>query len=117
MQTDSSTPPPSTRKKDLDCAKCGHSNAGGLNHCTSCGARLYISCHNCGHSSARIATRCGKCGSRLHRSFWRRLEKRFFGSRAKITPLQIFLLVVVSYMAYKVIIYLAEYRPPSYDGG
>ena len=98
------------------CAKCRHSNPREANHCEKCGARLYITCHNCGHSTSRIATRCAYCGHRLHRSFWSRVRRRVFGRNSKITPFQIALLIAFVFLAYKTIIYIAEYRPPLYTG-
>jgi len=103
-------------KAPVECAKCGQANAAGTNHCVQCGSRLYISCHNCGHSTVRSASRCGYCGHRLHRSMWSRVRRRVFGRNPKITPFQIVLLIAFVLIAYKVITYIVEYRPPSYVG-
>lgn len=103
-------------KGPVECTKCGHSNAAGTNHCVQCGSRLYISCHNCGHSTVRSASRCGNCGHRLHRSLWRRVRRRVFGRNPKITPFQILLLIAFVLVAYKLITYIVEYKPPSYIG-
>jgi uncharacterized membrane protein YvbJ len=103
-------------KAPVECAKCGHTNAPGTNHCVLCGSRLYISCHNCGHSTMRVASRCGHCGHRLHRSLWNRAQRRFFGRNPKITPFQIILLIAFVVVAYKVIVYIVEYRPPTFVG-
>lgn len=108
---------PRRSDKEVACAKCGHVNGGGRNHCIQCGARLYISCHACGHSNERSAQNCGHCGHRLHRHWWHRVRKRVFGTTPKITPFQILLLIIFVYFTYKVIIYLVEYEPPSYEGG
>ena len=103
-------------KPPLACAKCGHSNKAGRNHCEQCGSRLYITCHNCGHSTARVAAKCGFCGHRLHHSVWSRVRRRIFGRNPKITPFQVALLVAFVLIAYKVLIYIAEYRAPTYVG-
>lgn len=103
-------------KAPVECAKCGHVNTPGSNHCAQCGSRLYISCHNCGHSTVRVASRCAHCGHRLHRSLWSRTRRRVFGRNPKMTPFQIVLLIVFVIVAYKVIVYIVEYRPPSYVG-
>lgn len=102
--------------RELACAKCGHLNKAGHNHCTKCGARMYISCHNCGHSNPRVASRCGQCGRRLHRSLWRRINKRVFGQHPKVTAFQIILLIVFVALGYKTVVYLVEYKPPVYQG-
>lgn len=103
-------------KPGVVCAKCGELNPPGTNVCTKCGSRTYIACHRCGHSNERVATHCVECGHRLHRPVLRRLRKRLFGQRPKVTPFQIVLLVVFVLAAYKVVVYLAEYRPPAYQG-
>ena len=103
-------------KSPVECAKCGHSNTPGINHCEQCGARLYIACHHCGHSTVRVASLCANCGHRLHRSIWSRVRRRVFGRNPKITPFQIILLIALVIAAYKVIVYIAEYKPPSYLG-
>ena len=100
-------------KPHLACAKCGYLNMPRTNHCSQCGSRLYISCHNCGHSIERIASRCVHCGHRLHHSLWSRVRRRVFGRNPKITPFQIVLLIAFVMIAYKVIIYILEYRPPA----
>ncbi len=102
-------------QREVTCAKCGRRNPARTNMCQQCGARLYISCHHCGHSNLRAASHCTECGNRLHRSLWRRMRKRLFGRNPKITPLQILLLIVFVFFAYKVIVYLAEYKPPAYE--
>lgn len=64
----------------------------------------------------RVAVRCSYCGHRLHRSLWSRVKKRVFGRNPKITPFQIVLLVVFVLLAYKIIVYLVERKPPTYTG-
>ena len=103
-------------KPGVVCAKCGELNPPGKNTCSRCGARTYISCPHCGHANERAKTVCGECGRRLHRSPWRRWRKRLFGQRPKITPFQILLLLFFVLLAYKTIIFFAEYRPPVYQG-
>jgi len=100
-------------RREIACAKCGHLNLARTNSCAQCSARLYILCHHCGHSNERAADRCLECDRRLHRSSWRKLRKRIFGSRSKVSPFQILLLIFFVLMAYKVIVYVAEYRMPA----
>lgn len=103
-------------KPPVECAKCGHLNSAGTNSCVRCHSRIYIACHRCGHSNARVASQCSSCGHRLHRPFWRRLRRKLFGRNPKITPFQIILLLIFVFLGYKVIVYLAEYKPPVYQG-
>jgi hypothetical protein len=97
------------------CAKCEHLNPSGLLSCEFCGSRLFIKCRSCGQTNHRVAGRCTQCGHRMHRSWWRsklrRVERKIFGRRPKITWFQIALLVVSVYAAYKVILMVVEYRP------
>ena len=44
------------------------------------------------------------------------MRRRVFGRNPKITPFQIVLLIAFVMIAYKVIIYILEYRPPAYLG-
>lgn len=109
-----STSRPESRK-EVVCAKCRHPNTDGSKVCSSCGARLYVTCHKCGHRMERVLARCSHCGQRLHRSTWRRLQKQFFPDQRKYKPFHFVLLVVMVYLAYKIIIRLVEYEeaPPS----
>jgi hypothetical protein len=93
------------------CAKCDHLNPPGASQCTACGSHLHVTCTGCGQRNPRVLARCPKCGRRLHRSRWRRLKRKFFNKRWKVTPLQIILLVVLVLVAYKLIILLVEYKP------
>jgi uncharacterized membrane protein YvbJ len=99
------------------CAKCGQHHTSRVNLCDRCGARLYIACRRCGHANQRVLAHCTECGQRLHRSplSWNRIRKRLFGSRSKITLLQIILLAVSVVFTYKAIVYLAEYKPAAYE--
>lgn len=94
------------------CAKCDHLNPGGSNTCGFCGSHLHISCSKCGHRNARVLARCTQCGHRLHRSLWRRWQRKFLKNGQKVKPLYVALLIIAILVTYKVIIKLAEYRPP-----
>lgn len=113
--SDSFPVPERKSEKEIVCAKCRHSNKSGSNTCTNCGSRLYVTCHQCGHRAERAQNRCSHCGQRLHRSAWRRLQKRLFPDQRKYQPFHFVLLFIMVYIAYKVIIKLAEYEdaPPS----
>ena len=98
---------------DVPCAKCDELNPSDKHVCRVCGAHLYVSCHNCGQINPRVSPRCSQCGQRLHRSFVRKWQKKFFTkTRGKISPFQIALLVIAVAVAYKIIVMIAEYRPP-----
>ena len=99
------------RAEMLECSKCGHLNKRPCNTCSECGAHLHVVCHECGHRNERIADECVECGKRLHRSLWRRLEKKLFKRNPKMNVWQFVLLVVAVYVAYKIIVKLAEFRP------
>ncbi len=49
----------------------------------------------------------------MHRSFLKRLQKKMTARKAKITPMQIVLVLVVVLVTYKLIVHFAEYTPPS----
>ncbi len=95
------------------CAKCGHVNPRNANVCEKCQAHLWVVCHHCGKRNRRSDNSCVECDHRLHRSMWRRVSKKLTGDRRNISLWQIVLLIVVVWCAYKVVIYFAEYRPPS----
>jgi len=97
---------------ELPCAKCGHVNPPGSNTCEQCQAHLWVVCHHCGYRNRRVDPRCVECGFRLHRSLWRRLSKKFFPNR-KIAAWQIVLLLIAVWVAYKLIVFFAEYRVPA----
>lgn len=102
--------------KAVLCAKCEHLNPAERRECGACGSRLYVTCRRCGESNQRVASRCTSCGHRLHRSWLKsrlkKLEKKVFGRRPKITLWQIILLVVAVYATYKIIIRIVEYEAP-----
>jgi hypothetical protein len=97
------------------CAKCEHLNQPGSNTCGHCGSHLYIACSKCGHSNQRALSRCTRCGHRLHRSVWHRWKRRITRGNRKVHPLHLVLLVLSVIVVYKIIVKLAEYRPPTPD--
>jgi len=98
--------------ENIPCAKCGHENPAGSNTCGECEAHLWVVCHHCGHRNRRVDGHCVECARRLHRSLWRRASKKLFGNRRNITAWQIVTLAVGVWLAYKIVIFFAEYRPP-----
>src|SRR5687768_12614971 len=94
---------------EVRCAKCGRSTAADANQCSVCGSRLYVFCRKCNEVNLRSATTCEKCGERLHHSVWWKWRRRWENTRPKVRPLEVFLLVVAVYVAYKLIVRLAEY--------
>jgi hypothetical protein len=93
------------------CGQCDHLNPPGSRHCSVCGSHLYVACRDCGKRSPRVLARCPYCGRRLHRPPWRRWRRSLLKNRGKINPVLVVLVIVVAFIAYKVIIMLVEYRP------
>ena len=81
------------RPTEILCAKpkCRKPTPRGHRRCMHCGAHLYVTCNECGHRNVRVAANCTHCGHHLHRSFWRRLAKRY----PKIAPFHILLIAVI----------------------
>lgn len=99
--------------KPVICAKCRHENPPGSNTCGKCQAHLWVVCHHCGQRNCRADSQCAECGGRLHRSALKRVSKRLFGDRQKVSAWQIGLLVVAVWFAYRMIIYFSSYQPPA----
>ena len=74
---------------------------------------MWVVCHHCGHRNRRVDSHCLECAGRLHRSLLKRASKKLFGNRGNITAWQIAALVIAVWVAYKVVIFFAEYRPPA----
>jgi hypothetical protein len=102
---------PEAAQPEVACAKCHTVNPRGSNVCSQCGAHLYVTCHGCGHRNERYFVRCAHCGRRLHRSFWRRMRKKYLPDDRKVKPLYVVLLIIMVLLAYKIIIWLSELRP------
>jgi ribosomal protein L40E len=100
------------RPEKLQCAKCHAENPRHRNTCSACGAHLHILCHQCGHRNPRVANECAQCGKRLHRGLVRRIERRLFKLKPGMTVFQVVLLVVAVYVAYVILVKLAEVRLP-----
>ena len=114
MTPSDATKPVRTRRSHeaLACAKCQHVNPPGSNTCEACEAHLWVVCHDCGTRNLRVDSRCTECGHRLHRSALTRVSRKLLGNRRNISLWQIGALVIGVWVAYKVIIFFAEYRPP-----
>lgn len=96
------------------CPKCEHLSPPGTGTCGRCGAHLHITCNKCGQRSPRVFERCSSCGHRLHRSLASRFQRRLRKLLPKrVKPLHLALLVIGILVAYKVVVFLAEYRPPA----
>ncbi len=106
-------PPKPANERGILCAKCEHLNPGDTNVCSYCGAHLFVTCHHCGHRNQRAYSRCAHCRRRLHRSLIRKWYKWMFRGQAKAKPLHFVLMIIVVFIAYKIIVHLAEYQPPS----
>ena len=107
------SPAEAEKDRGILCAKCEHLNPANTSACTYCGSHLFVTCTHCGHRNQRAYSRCAKCKRRLHRSFVRKWYKKMFRGQAKAKPLHFVLLAIVVFVAYKIIIHLAEYQPPS----
>ncbi len=100
--------PKGSARRGVLCAKCEHLNPPGLSRCEHCEAHLYITCHACSHSNQRVHSRCSKCGYELHRPLHRRLIKKWLKGKRGAMILQIILLIVAVFGAYKLVIRLAN---------
>src|SRR5262245_45000883 len=96
----------------IPCAKCQHLNPAGSNTCEECKAHLWVACHHCGHRNRRIDAHCSECAGRLHRSALKPVSTKRFGARRNITAWQIATLVLAVWVAYKMVIFFAEYQAP-----
>ncbi len=97
-----------TAEAGVVCAKCEQLNPVGSKLCSYCGAHLFVTCHRCGHRNQRILAECTKCGSRLHRSAWRHWHKRLFSEHSKFTPVHVVLILIVTLVAYLIIVKVAN---------
>lgn len=95
---------------EITCAKCGHVNPHASNTCERCQAHMWVSCRHCGHRNTRAEEHCTECGQRLHRSALKKLRKKLGGGTAKFRWWYIPLLVAAVSLAYKVIVFLVEFR-------
>jgi ribosomal protein L37E len=96
------------REIGVQCAKCGHENLRGNKACKECGAHLYVTCHVCGHRNQRVLTQCDKCGEGLRRSLWKRWMKKLTPKKAMVKPVHILMLMASVYLAYRIVIRLAN---------
>jgi len=103
----------SKKTQALPCAKCDHVNPSESNTCEACGSHLWVSCHDCGHRNVRAEARCVECGGRLHRAWWKRVSKWFVPERKRFALWHAGLLAAGVWLAFKVIVYLAEFRLPT----
>jgi hypothetical protein len=102
--------------RSVRCPKCREVNTSGGSTCQSCGAHLYVSCRDCGERNPRSRSRCSACGRRLHRPFLQKILSRKIGRTARITPLQLILLVAAVAIGYKAIIFLVESLSQTHEG-
>lgn len=104
-------PPPPKARKGVLCAKCEHLNPPGRDVCEYCHAHLHLSCKHCGHRNERARTRCRQCGHRLHRGFFFQLRRKLFQDKHRYVMVYLPFTILVAYLAYRVIIFIADYSP------
>lgn len=95
----------------LICSKCGEKNADDGRICKSCKQGLYVNCAVCGQENLRARSRCSSCSHHL-RTTWLRSAKRFFIDEHGMLILKVCLVAVVSMVATKVILKMAEVDAP-----
>ena len=95
----------------LVCSKCGEKNADDGRICKSCKQGLYVNCAVCGQENLRARTRCSSCSHHL-RTTWLRSAKKFFIEEHGMLLMKICLVAVVSVVATKVILKMAEVDAP-----
>lgn len=98
--------------KGILCAKCNHVNRAGSTKCSRCESHLHIKCNDCGARNERIYSRCQTCGRRLHKSTFEKINARMFMHTAKITPVQMLLLIVTVAIVVFVVISLNHVKLP-----
>jgi uncharacterized paraquat-inducible protein A len=93
------------------CAKCEHLNPASAELCEKCGAHLYIACTHCGRKNKRVDARCYHCHHRLHHSKFHRLKRKLIPKNWKSLVWQAILLLVASFIVYKIVVMIANYSP------
>lgn len=95
------------------CAKCDFVNPHGSTKCEECESHLYIKCRECGAHTERFHSRCPECRRSLHKSFLEKMNSRMFNSRARVTPLQVILLLIFAALAFYCVIIMERLKLPS----
>ena len=95
----------------LTCSKCGEKNADDTRICKSCKQGLYVNCAVCGQENLRARSRCSSCSHHL-RATWLRNAKKFFVEEHGMLIMKVCLVAVVSVVATKVILRMAEVDAP-----
>lgn len=95
----------------LICSKCGEKNSEDGRICKKCKQGLYVNCMVCGQENLRARTKCSSCSHHLRNTLFRRF-KRFVFDEHGMLILKVCLVVVVSVVATKVILKLAEVDGP-----
>lgn len=112
-QKEPASPDPKAQHAEVVyCARCDHQNPWEFKTCEKCGAHLYVTCHNCGKRNERAAIRCDECGRPLHRSFLKKLRRKFRKGSRYITPGQLLLLLAAVGLAFLLIVLLNGLRFP-----
>ena len=99
--------------KGVLCAKCNHLNRPGASKCSRCESHLYVKCNDCGARTERVHSRCQSCGRRLHKSFFEKMNSRMFRQNARVTPIQLVLLLIFAAVAFYCVMIIERVRLPS----
>ena len=99
--------------KGVLCAKCNHLNRVSASKCSRCEAHLYVKCNDCGTHTERVHTCCQSCGRRLHKSFFEKMNGRMFRQNARVTPLQVVLLLIFACVAFYCVMMIDRLKLPT----
>jgi len=99
--------------KGILCAKCEHVNKAGSTTCSRCRAHLHIKCNDCGTVNERALNHCRNCGRNLHRTTLQRFASKLDRSRAKIKPLPVLLLFMVTGIIFYLVVKVTQLQIPT----
>ena len=99
--------------KGVLCGKCDLVNPPGAHKCEECESHLYIKCKECGAHTERFHTRCPECRRSLYKSFFEKMTSGIFNSRARVTPLQLALLLIFAAVAFYCVIMIERIKLPT----
>ncbi len=98
--------------KGVLCPKCEHLNPRGLDKCEFCSTHLYIACPKCSARIGRVEPRCPECGNRIRLTPMQKFKHTVRKKLTRMNLLQVALLIGSVYVAWKVIVYLADSGSP-----
>jgi hypothetical protein len=99
--------------KGVLCGKCDYINPAGSSKCEECESHLYIKCRECGAHTERFHSRCPECRRSLHKSFFEKMNSQIFNSRARVTPLQLALLLIFAAVAFYCVMMIERVKVPN----